>query len=68
MLINYWEGIEYKNSLPDSFWGDALTLINKYFELNDRNPSLISKTQKCISLMWLTKLIPYFDKINILKK
>ena len=68
MLINYLEGIENKNSLPDSFWGDVLTLINKCFELNDRNPSLISKTQKCISLMWLTKLIPYFDKINILKK
>ena len=66
--MNYLEVIENKNSLPDSFWGDALTLINKCFELTDRNSSLISKTQKCISLMWLTKLIPYFDKIEILKK
>ncbi len=65
MLVNYLEVIENKNSLPDSFWDDALTLINKWFKLSDRNSSLISKTQKWISLMWLTKLIPYFDNIEI---
>ena len=68
MLVNYLEVIENKNSLYDSFRDDALTLINKCFKLSDMNASLISKTQKWISLMWLTKLILYFDKIEILKE
>ena len=45
-VVNYLEVIENKNSLPDSFWDDALNLINKWFKLSDRNSSLISKTQK----------------------
>ena len=44
MLVDYSEDIENKNSIPDSFCGDAITLINKCFELTDKNSPLISKT------------------------
>ena len=68
MLINYLRGIQNKNDLNDTFWGDVLTIINKCYELDGRTPQLISKAQTLISLMWIPKLVPYFDKMEILKK
>jgi hypothetical protein len=68
MLINYLKGIQNKNELSDTFWGDVLTIINKCYELDGRTPSLISKTHTLISLIWLPKLVPYFDKMDIIKK
>lgn len=65
MLINYLRHTD-KEGLSDAFWSDVLLIINKCLNLKDRSPSLIAKTMILISLMFMPKLIPFIEKLDLI--
>ena len=65
MLINYLRHTN-KEELPDQFWSDVLLIVNKCLNLKDRTPSLIAKTLILISLMFMPKLIPFIEQLDII--